>query len=92
MLAQNGIGSASPPVERRARARTRSFKHAKILFNDDKSVYDAVLKNVTAYGATLTVALTESLPDLFNLHIVADEVTVPCVVKWRRSDSVGVAF
>jgi len=78
--------------ERRARQRSPSFKHAKILFNDNKSVYDAVLKNVTAYGATLSIALTESLPDLFDLHIVHDNVTVPCQVKWRLSDSLGVAF
>ncbi len=89
MLAQH----TSPGlVERRARARHKSFKHAKILFNDNKSVYDAVLKNVTAYGATLTIGLTERLPDDFKLHIVHDNVTVPCQVKWRRSDSVGVVF
>lgn len=93
MLAQNNSGPSGPLLyERRARARTRSFKHAKILFNDNKSVYDAVLKNVTAYGATLTVALTEALPEVFNLNIVADDVTVPCQVKWRRADCIGVAF
>lgn len=79
-------------VERRARARAKSFKHAKILFNDNKSVYDAVLKNVTAYGATLTIGLTERLPDSFKLHIVHDDVTVPCQVRWRRANSVGVMF
>lgn len=78
--------------ERRARPRPRSFKHAKVLFNENKSVYDAVLKNVTAYGASLNIALTESLPSAFNLHIVSEQITVPCTVKWRRSDSVGVAF
>lgn len=88
MLAQ----SETHKVERRARARARSFKHAKILFNDDKSIYDAVLKNVSAYGATVTVALTERLPDMFNLHIVHDNITVPCKVKWRRPDSIGVQF
>lgn len=89
MLAQHTSPSG---LERRARARARSFKHAKVVFNDNKSVYDAVLKNVTAYGATLTIGLTERLPNSFNLHIVHDNVTVPCQVKWRRADSIGVAF
>lgn len=79
-------------TERRAHNRARSFKHAKILFNDNKAVYDAVLKNVSAYGATLSVALTETLPEYFSLHIVHDNVTVPCQIKWRRLDSVGVKF
>lgn len=78
--------------ERRAHNRARSFKHAKIMYNDNQAIYDAVLKNVSAYGATLSVALTERLPEVFNLHIVHDNVTVPCRVKWRRPDSVGVKF
>ena len=92
MLARHDIESWNPSVERRARARSRSFKHAKILFNENKSIYDAVLKNVTAYGATLTVNLTEQLPEAFNLYLVNEDFTVPCQVRWRRSDSVGVAF
>jgi len=78
--------------ERRMRARARSLKQAKILFNNNKSIYDAVLKNVSAYGATINVAQPESLPDAFNLHIVHDNFTVPCQVKWRRPDSIGVIF
>ncbi len=103
MPAQNPIilGQTSPKrdeqpvdsaVERRARNRATTYKHAKIRFNDDKSVYDAVMRNVTAYGATLTVALTEQLPDNFNLHMVRDDLTVSCRVIWRRSDCIGVAF
>lgn len=92
MLAQHSLGSLKPKIERRARTRTRVYKHVKILFNDDKSVYDAMLKNVTAYGATLTVVSSETLPNAFNLQFVADEITVPCQVRWRKTDAVGVAF
>ena len=77
---------------RRARSRSRSFKIAKIMFDDDKSIYDAILKNISAYGATLNVSSTERLPDSFKLMIVQDNLTVPCHVKWRRVDSMGVAF
>ncbi len=78
--------------ERRARPRTRAFKQSKIIFNDGKSIYDAVLRNVTAYGATLTVARPELLPLDFNLMIVNENFTVPCSVRWRRADTVGVVF
>jgi len=80
------------PHDRRTRNRSRSFKHAKILFNDNKSVYDAVLRNVTAYGATLEVAKPDLLPEEFRLLIVHENFTVPCAVKWRRGDSLGVSF
>lgn len=92
MLAQHESVFPSNLFERRARNRAPSYKHAKILFNGNKSVYDAVLKNITAYGATLTVSLTEKLPETFNLHFVNDNLTVSCEVKWRRADCVGVAF
>ena len=92
MLAQNSLTSSKVNSERRARSRFRSFKHAKILFNGNNSVYDAVLKNVTAYGAELTVSSTDKLPAAFNLYFVQDEFTVPCQVKWRRPSNIGVSF
>lgn len=92
MSAQHQSVFPSNLFERRARNRAPSYKHAKILFNENKSIYDAVLKNITAYGATLTVSLTEQLPETFNLQFVNEDFTVPCEVKWRRSDCVGVAF
>jgi len=78
--------------ERRARPRSPSIKHVKILFNENKSIYDGLLKNVTAYGATVSLALTETLPKTFNLQFVNDNVMVPCQIKWRRADCVGVSF
>jgi len=79
-------------LERRSHLRAKSFKHAKIYINDDKSIYDAVLKNVSAYGAGLSVELTQKLPEKFRLLIVSDEVTVPCHVEWRRAGMIGVSF
>ncbi|NNE59040.1 MAG: PilZ domain-containing protein [Hellea sp.] len=78
--------------ERRDHLRAKSFKHAKIYINDDKSIYDAVLKNVSAYGAALSLGMTQRLPESFRLLIVSDDVTVPCHVEWRRADMVGVSF
>lgn len=78
--------------ERRRRSRARSFKHVKIMFDGDKAIFDAVLKNVSAYGATIAVDLTERIPDRFKLHIVQDDFSVPCCVKWRGKDNIGVSF
>jgi len=92
MLAHHNEEMTTSLEERRARARTRSFKQARILTLDNKSVFDATLKNVTAYGATLSMALTERVPENFKLHIVHDDVMVSCQVKWRKANSLGVAF
>jgi len=79
-------------AERRNRLRARSLKHVKIMFDGDKAIFDAVLKNVSAYGATIAVDLTERLPDRFNMYFVQDDFSVPCWVKWRGKDNIGVAF
>ena len=88
MLAQSKIKY----MNRRQRSRSTTFKHAKIMFNGDSCVYDALLKNVSAYGANLDVACTESVPEDFNLYLVQDDFSVKCKVKWRHSNCIGVEF
>ena len=92
MLAQHNGGMSTTPNERRARSRSRSLKQVKILTFDNNSVFDATLKNVTAYGAALSLSAPERVPDSFKLNFVFDEITVPCKVKWRRPGSLGVTF
>jgi len=79
-------------AERRQRKRTKLLKQAKILFNEDQSVYNALLRNISAGGASLDTTLAETLPEKFKLHIVTENVTVPCLVKWRTTEGVGVEF
>jgi len=79
-------------TERRQRKRTKLLKQAKILFNEDQSVYNALLRNISVSGASLDTNLAEMLPERFKLHLVSDNVTVPCQVKWRTVEGVGVEF
>lgn len=80
------------PENRRRNARNRFLKQVKIIFNGRQCVYDAYLRNVTAYGAQLETRLCEFMPNAFDVFFVEDAFSVPCEVVWRRQDAIGVKF
>ncbi len=78
--------------DRRAHQRPRFFKEVKIIFNNSKCVYDAYLRNVSAYGAQLDTRMSDYMPSEFAVHFVSDAMTVPAKVIWRSRDAIGVEF
>ena len=78
--------------DRRAHQRPRFFKDVKIIFNNGRSVYNAQLRNASAYGAKLDSRLAEYLPRNFDLYFTADQIRVPAQVKWRNGEALGVEF
>jgi len=77
--------------ERRARPRRRVLKAAKIIFNDQKSVIDCVVRNETENGARLKVGGTTGIPDEFSLKIM-EAPARRCRTIWRSAYELGVAF
>ena len=77
---------------RRQSSRNRFLKQVKIIFNGKQCVYDAYLRNVSAYGAQLETRLCEFMPNMFDVFFVEDAFAVPCEVVWRRQDALGVKF
>ena len=80
------------PENRRMNTRNRFLKQVKIIFNGKQCVYDAYLRNVSAYGAQLESRLCEYMPSAFEVFFVEDAFSVPCEVVWRRQDALGVKF
>jgi len=83
---------ASQNSERRSHKRARSLKNVKLIMNDQHRLYDGMLINVTAYGAAVSVSIPDHLPDSFKLQFVQDDLTVPCRVRWRHLNKLGVSF
>ena len=78
--------------DRRKHQRRRTFKGGKIVFNDDRSVIDCTVKNLSVGGATLQVESTIGIPGAFRLIISPDDLTKSCRVIWRTENQIGVAF
>ena len=76
--------------ERRTASRHRTLKAGTIVFNNSSSVYSCTVRNVSKTGACLLMAGALSVPAQFDLMM--DNERVPCTVRWRRTDRLGVRF
>jgi PilZ domain len=77
-------------VERRAATRHRSYKSGKLVFNDNKSVLDCIIRNLSQAGALLEIPAVATVPEEFDLH--ADGGVRRCKVLWRRPNRMGIKF
>jgi PAS domain-containing protein len=70
--------------------RSRSFKGGKILINNEQSVIDCTIRNLSPEGANLQVGSAFGIPAFFDLLV--DGRTSACDVIWKAGNRVGVAF
>ncbi|WP_267550481.1 PilZ domain-containing protein [Rhizobium rhizogenes] len=77
--------------ESRTAARKRTLLGAKIIFNDGRSVYDCIVRNLSDTGAMIQIENPLSAPSSFNLQL-ADNRLMACEVRWRKINSLGVQF
>jgi PilZ domain len=78
--------------ERRTSARQRRLNGAKIIFNNNSSVFDCVVRDLSDTGARLRVASPIGIPDSFDLRIDRNGACYPSKVVWRSADYIGVIF
>ena len=78
--------------ERRANPRQRRLNVAKIVFNNNASVIDCVVRDVSPEGAQLLVASSIGIPDSFDLRIARNDAHHPSKVAWKSNDRIGVIF
>jgi hypothetical protein len=76
--------------EHRNKQRSRTLKTGKIIFNARFSVFECVIRNLSATGAALEVATTVGIPLTFTLAY--DGIESGCNVKWRTEKRLGVSF
>ncbi len=89
----SGTGPESP----RQHARQRTLKGARIVFNDGKSSYDVLIRDLSEGGAKLKLGSASwTAPDTFDLIIPNPNTGTPtrhhCKKRWQRSDLLGARF
>jgi PilZ domain len=78
--------------ERRRRPRNAVLKSAKILLDDESSLIDCTVRNLTSDGACLSFDTTIPAPQSFALSFDGFRSAHTCRVAWRKTDSLGVCF
>ena len=79
-------------TNKRAAARKRVLKGARIVYNDRSSTLSCTVRDLSDTGARLRVPQGQAVPAQFDLLIDADGFEAPCTVVWRRGEEVGVTF
>ena len=79
-------------VEARGDDRVRSFLRARIVFNNNNSTVDCIIKNISPNGAKIELSNTTTVPGEFTLDIPAKGQTVRARIMWRDLGAIGVQF
>ena len=79
-------------VERRRLPRHVVLKPAKVGFDDQNSLVDCTVRNLTSDGACLEFAAPLQAPDLFELSFDNFRSARVCRVAWRQTSRIGVCF
>lgn len=85
---RSSMDESRPPFERRQHPREIVAKEAIIITDGGK--FSCSIRNQHERGAELRVAADASVPDRFVLSIPEDGAAYQAVVRWRKSDRLGV--
>ncbi len=78
--------------EARKSERVRSLLSARIIFGNNSSTLDCVVKNFSSAGARLQISDTLALPTEFDLFIPHRGRSYRARIIWRGEDLLGAEF
>jgi hypothetical protein len=88
-----GLGTQmNQDSESRRNQRQRTLKDGKIIFNENRSVINCIVRDVSPTGAKLKLSASTELPPEFKLLLVSENLIAPVACVWRKGDLVGVHF
>jgi PilZ domain len=79
-------------AERRIASRQKSFLRGCVYFNNRRSAFDCLIRDISSTGARLIFYGFVSVPDVVDLYIPQKEQTLSAQVQWRHGDEIGVSF
>lgn len=78
--------------ERRRHPRQKTILGACVLFIGWRSTLACQIRDLTPFGARIRHTGSTSLPNRFDLHLVAKDETREVEVVWASATEAGVAF
>jgi hypothetical protein len=79
-------------VERRLAPRLRTLLTGILVFDENGTTMDCLVRNLSAYGAKVVLNDAFRLPGEFNLRVPHHDQTYRAKVIWRRGDDAGLAL
>ena len=79
------------PVERRRSLREPKNYIVRLKFDDKSPWLRAMLNNLSAGGACLSISATKTIPAEFTI-VLPPNIARRCRLVWRSGDKLGVEF
>ena len=86
------MGEDTVATEQRNIRRQRVLKNGKIVFRNNMSVVDCVVRDMSATGARIACYDPAAVPSEFRLVLPADNTIRDVKVVWRRGALIGLRF
>lgn len=84
--------SNAPIADRRLAPRLKTLLTGILVFDENNTTMDCLVRNLSAYGAKIVLADAFRLPDEFKLKVPHHDQTHRAKVIWRRGDDAGLAL
>jgi PilZ domain-containing protein len=78
--------------DHRSVPRNRELLGARIIFDNDSSTLDCIVRDLSAGGAKLVFGSPDGIPYLFTLQIPAHGSQHEAQLVWRQGGTCGVKF
>lgn len=78
------------PAERRQSRRQRVLKGALVVLGDHQRAFDCTIRNLTDFGAKISIETTLDIPDEFELYVQSTSRIAPARTVWRNDHEIGV--
>jgi hypothetical protein len=89
---ESRVSDIADHENRRRAPRARTLKGAHIVLGGGYSIYDCVIRNLSATGAMLAMSAPLGVPSHFEIMMDAAKQRRPCTVRWRSENAIGVSF
>jgi hypothetical protein len=84
--------SNAPIADRRLAPRLKTLLTGILVFDENGTTMDCLVRNLSAYGAKVILADAFRLPDEFSLKVPHHDQTHRAKVIWRRGDDAGLSL
>ncbi len=88
----SSTGTEADGARERGAERTKTLRAAKIIYNDNMSVTDCEIRNMSDTGCCISVESVFGIPNLFTLNILNGKSRRECEVVWRKQKTLGLKF
>ncbi len=78
--------------DNRSEFRRRTLKSGKIVFNEQSSVIDCTIRNLSDTGCQIIVLNHNDIPTAFELLLPSSGEKYQCEIIWRKGNEAGVKF